>query len=114
MVVGGGLFTGLSSLGAVAFREESDPAAVRRPLRAAVVAGVGELGQPAAVVTIEPQIVAEDALVAISAVSPDHRRLAVRRELHRGNVDVVEELVEGKPRMVGGLCRSNGQNHKQG
>src|SRR5438105_1487906 len=109
LLVSGGLFTGLSSLTGVAFGEESDPAAIWRPLRLGIVAGLCKLNQTtsaAPVVTVKREIIAEYILVPVGAVGRDHERLTVRRQLQPGKFDVVEELVESDLWIAGRFCKS--------
>src|SRR6185503_18154305 len=85
-----------------AIREERDPAAVRRPFRIGVMARLRELNQRAAgsVVSVQPQIFAENLPVPIGAFSANYDRISVRRQFHRRKTDSVKELVESYFRFV--------------
>ena len=78
-------------------REERDPEAVGRPAGYGFVARLRQLGKGTsrrAALAVEPQIGLEDLTIPVSPIGSDHHRVAVRRNLDRGKLDIVEKLVE--------------------
>ena len=65
----------------------------------------GELGQSSftlSAVAIEPQILAEDALLPVGALGFDDNGMTVRRKLDCRLVDIIKEFVQCEFRFVGG------------
>ena len=78
----------------LALREEGDPFSIGGPLGVGVVSGLRELDERFAIVTIEPEVRAEDLLIPVSAIGDKDYRVAVGREFDGAEADRVEEVVE--------------------
>ena len=81
-------------------RQESDPSSVGRPLRITVVAGLSQLDQGRPVIAIKPEVMTENTSVPIGTSGANSHRMAVRRDLHRVEIDGIEELVESDGRLL--------------
>src|SRR5580704_18538863 len=81
--------------------EKCDPAAIGRPLRLAVMTGLGQLRESGAI-AIKPEVVTIDILVPIGALGLEYQRVPVGRKPQLGNIDRVEKLVEREFGLVGG------------
>src|SRR5712671_1809983 len=99
------IVTGLRILAAtgLALRKKCYPLSVRRPLRRAVVAGLRQLDQAAAVSVnaIQPQFRPKNLLIPVSLLRVEQHRVAIGRNFQRAETHRVEEFIDSELRLCG-------------